>query len=303
MHTHVHHGRLTRAVVVAMAINFVVFAVEVAGAYLADSLALLADALHNLSDFVTLALALVATRLVLRAATTTHTFGLVRSEILVAFVNALTLLLVGGYLVFEGVARILEPTEVGGPLVVAFGGFSLIANVASTLVLKPHAGTDLNARSAFLHLATDAAESGAVVLSGVLVSVGVPLVDPILSIGIGLFTAKGAKDVLVEASSILVEGAPRGVTSEDVARCLREVDGVCDVHHVHVWALSSTYNAASAHVVVPDQMVGRSRELIERMAARLAERCGIDHPTFQIEVADCGDHEQPHARRAADRRD
>jgi len=279
---------MTRAVILAMGLNFLIFALELVGSYVAQSLALLADSLHNLSDFATLVLALIATRLASRAATATRTFGYLRSEVLVAFVNALTLVLVGLYLVIEGTRRAMEPQEVEGVAVIAFGAIGLLANVASTLLLRPHARADLNARSAMLHLATDAAESGAVVLGGILLVLGVPLVDPLLSIGIGLFTVKGAWDILSEAAQILVEGAPRGLSADDVAKCLKEVEGVLDVHHVHVWAISSTYHAASAHVVVPDQMVGFSHELIERMARRLREQCGIKHPTFQIEVAECG---------------
>jgi cobalt-zinc-cadmium efflux system protein len=276
-----------RAIVVAMAINFSVFALETVGAILSGSLALLADALHNLSDFATLILALVATRLVLRKATKTRTFGYLRSEIIVAFINALTLLAIGGWVAWEGFRRALEPGEVEGWIVIAFGGIGLVANTASSLVLRPHAAHDLNARSAFLHLATDAAESAAVVAGGILIGCGVPLVDPILSIAIGVFTMMGAWNVMRDAMHVLNEGAPVGVTAEDVAACLREVEGVCDVHHVHVWSLSSTYHAVSAHVVVPDQMLGRSRALIASMSERLRERCGIDHPTFQLEIDDC----------------
>ena len=289
MHDHQHHHAplTSRAVVVAMALNFGVFALELVGGLLSGSLALLADAMHNLSDFLTLVLALIATRLVLRRATRTKTFGYVRSEIIVAFVNALTLLGVGGFIVYEGVRRTFAPTDVQAGLVMGFGAVGLVANLASTLVLRPHAAADLNARSAFLHLATDAAESGAVVVGGLLMAVGVPLVDPVLSVLIGLFTVKGAYDVLADATHILAEGAPAGLGAEDVARCLKAVEGVCDVHHVHVWSLSSTWHAASAHVVVPDQMVGQSAGLIARLTECLHER-GIDHPTFQLEVGDCG---------------
>ncbi len=302
MHDH-SHGLTGRAVVIAMLINFAVFAVEAVGAWMSGSLALLSDALHNFSDFLTLVLAWAATRLVLRAATKTRTFGFLRSEIIVAFVNALTLLGIGLFLVWEGVGRTVTPVDIEGTPVILFGAVGFIANTASTMVLRPHAHHDLNARSAFLHLATDALESAAVVVGGVLMWFHVPLVDPVLSILIGLFTMKGAWDVLGDAAHILNEGAPAGVTSDDVAKCLRDVDGVCDVHHVHVWSLSSNYHAVSAHVVVPDQMVGTSRSLIDRMALRLHDCCGVDHPTFQLEVGDCGDDQGGHGRTHADGHD
>lgn len=284
-----------------MVLNLGIFAAQGVGAWLSGSLALLSDALHNLSDFATLGLSFVATRLVLRAATKTRTFGYLRSEILVAFLNALSLIGIGGWLVWEGARRAFEPSEVEGSLVILFAAIGFFANLGSTLVLRSHAVRALNARSAFLHLATDTAESAAVAVGGVLMMLGVPLVDPILSILIGLVTVKGAYDVLRDAAHILVEGAPHGVTAEVVADCLRGVEGVCDVHHVHVWSLSSTYHAASAHVRVPEQGIGQSRDLIDRMTARLHDECGIDHPTFQLEVADCEPETGQHPGAPGDR--
>lgn len=271
-----------------MALNLGIVAVEMAGGLLAGSLALISDALHNLSDVASLALALVAVRLALRKATDTKTYGYVRSEILVAFVNALTLVVIGGVILVEGTRRLWEPAEVRGDLVLAFGALALVVNVAGAWILYRHSAGDLNARAAFLHLALDAGHSLAVVAGGALISLGVPLVDPILSILIGLLILKGTWGVLAEAANILVEGAPRGLTAEDVARCLRATPGVLDVHHVHVWCLSSRRRAMSAHVVVPDQRIGASRTLVERMAENLQRDCGIDHPTFQLEVAGCG---------------
>ncbi len=271
----------------AMALNLGIVAVEVAGGLLAGSLALISDALHNLSDAASLALAFVAVRLALRKATTTKTFGYVRSEILVAFLNALTLVVIGGVILVEGTRRLWEPAEVRGDLVLAFGALALVVNVVGAWLLYRPSAQDLNVRAAFLHLALDAGHSLAVVAGGALISLGVPLVDPVLSILIGLLILRGTWGVLSEATNILVEGAPRGLTAEDVARCLRATPGVLDVHHVHVWCLSSRRRAMSAHVVVPDQRIGESGALVERMAENLQRECGIDHPTFQLEVAGC----------------
>lgn len=278
----------TRAVAIAMALNFAIFAVEVAGGILAHSLALLSDALHNLSDFVSLALAYLAARLALRKATRSHTYGFVRSEILVAFVNALVLVVMGGWICVEGVRRLFEPAEVEGRLVLAFGLLGLLGNVAGAWFLHRPSRHDLNARAAFLHLALDAGHSMAVVAGGALILVGVPFVDPILSILIGLLILYGTWGVLSEATTILFEGAPKGLTAEDVARCLRADPGVRDVHHVHVWCLSSRSRAMSAHVVVEDQRIAESRALVERISESLRRECGIDHPTFQLETEECG---------------
>ncbi len=280
-----------RAVAATLVLNLAIFVLEMVGGLMARSLALISDALHNLSDCVSLALALIAVRLALRKATDTKTYGLVRTEILVAFVNALLLVVIGGGVVVEGVRRLFEPLEVQGSLVFGFGVLALCANLLGAWLLHRHAPGDLNIRAAFLHLALDAGHSLAVVGGGALITLGVPLVDPVLSMLIGLLILKGTWGVLSEATNILVEGAPRGLTAEDVARCLKATPGVLDVHHVHVWCLSSRRRAMSAHVVVPDQMVGQSRDLVERMARNLQSECGIDHPTFQLEVARCGGEE------------
>lgn len=290
-----------KAVVAAIALNFSIFAAELVGGLVAGSLALISDALHNFADLLSLALAFVAVRMALRKATTVKTYGYVRSEILAAFVNALALVVIGGGIVVEGVRRLWEPLEVQGDLVLAFGALGLLANIAGAWVMHRHATKDLNARAAYLHLALDAGHSAAVVVGGALMMVGVPLVDPILSILIGLLILRGSIGVLSEATNVLVEGAPRGLTAEDVARCLRATPGVLDVHHVHVWSLSSRHRAMSAHVVVPDQAIAQSRALVERMAANLRRDCGIDHPTFQLETTHCFSPDETHPSSAAGR--
>jgi cobalt-zinc-cadmium efflux system protein len=289
-----HKHTLTgRPLLGATAINLVVVALQLVGGILAGSLALVGDALHNFSDVASLSLAYGATRLVGRPATATRTFGYARAEILTALVNALTLLGIGLFLLVVGGRRLLQPQPVTASVVVVLGAVGFAANTLAALVLRSHATTNLNVKAAFLHLAMDAAESAAVVLGGALMWLGVPLVDPVLSILIGLFTVKGAYDILAEASHILLQGAPAGVSADAVIRTLRSFPGVRDAHDVHVWSLTGSYVVATAHVVVADQPVSSAHEIVEGLAAALLADHGIDHPTLQLEVDRCAPASTP----------
>lgn len=283
---HDHAAAGSRALATALLINVGVTAVEGAAGVLTGSLALLADALHNLSDVASLALAWAGARLAARAPTPSRTFGFLRAEPLVAFVNALVLVPLSGVLVYAGVQR-LGATAAAGPTVMALGAVALVANAASALVLAPHGRSNLGTRSALLHLAADAGASGAVVVGGALMWLGVRGVDAILSVGIGLLTAKAAFGVIREAAHVLAEGAPEGATAEAVAAELRAVEGVVDVHHVHVWSISSRLRAATAHVVVSDATYLSARPLLSLLGERLQETFAIAHPTFQLETVPC----------------
>ena len=280
-------GGSSAALGAAIALNLVITVSEAGVGFHAGSLALLADALHNLSDVGGLVLAWVGARLALRAATATRTFGLLRAEPLVAFVNGLLLLPLAGSLVWAGVQRLGSGAAPPGPVVMVLGAVALVANAGSAILLRPHAASDLGTRSAFLHLLTDAAASGAVIVGGLLIWVGVPLVDPVLSIGIGLLSAWAAFGVVRDAAHVLAEGAPDGASADEVAASLRAVPGVLDVHHVHVWSVSTRLRAASAHLVVPDGVLSRVAGLVHLAQERLHEGHGIDHATLQLEVVAC----------------
>lgn len=287
-HGHDHGvGGSSAALGAAILLNLVITVSEAGVGFHAGSLALVADALHNLSDVGGLVLAWVGARMALRAATATRTFGFLRAEPLVAFVNGLLLLPLAGSLVWVGIQRLGDGGAPPGPVVMVLGAVALAANVGSALLLRPHAASDLGTRSALLHLLTDAAASGAVIVGGLLIWVGVPLVDPILSIGIGLLSAWAAFGVLRDAAHLLAEGAPEGASAEEVATSLRSVPGVLDVHHVHVWSISTRLRAASAHLVVPDALLSTAAGLVHLAQERLHQGHAIDHATLQLEVVAC----------------
>jgi len=257
-------------------------AVEIAGGIWTDSLALLADAGHMVSDNVAIVLALVAVTLARRPSTPTRSFGLQRAEILAAFVNGLTLVLVSGWIVWEAVQRFDDTPEIlgGWMLVVALAG--LLVNVLAATILIRAGRESLNVEAALRHVFADLLGSGAVLVAAlVIVTTGWTLVDPLVSIGIALLIVASAWGVLRDSTSILMEATPSGMDAEAVATAIVEVDGVTSVHDLHVWRITSGFDALAAHV-----LVGRGEDchgLRREIEAVLRDRFGITHTTLQVD--------------------
>ena len=257
-------------------------AVEIAGGIWTDSLALLADAGHMVSDNVAIVLALVAVTLARRPSTPTRSFGLQRAEILAAFVNGLTLVLVSGWIVWEAVQRFDDTPEIlgGWMLVVALAG--LLVNVLAATILIRAGRESLNVEAALRHVFADLLGSGAVLVAAlVIVTTGWTLVDPLVSIGIALLIVASAWGVLRDSTSILMEATPSGIDAKGVATAIVDVDGVTSVHDLHVWRITSGFDALAAHV-----LVGRGEDchgLRREIEAVLRDRFGITHTTLQVD--------------------
>jgi cobalt-zinc-cadmium efflux system protein len=217
-------------------------------------------------------------------------YGYVRVEIFVAFINATALVLIGMYIIYQGIQRFAHPEPVAGGwmLIIAIVGF--VVNTAATLLLKTHAHHDLNLKSAYLHLLTDAVESLAVVVvAGIIAWKDWRILDPIVSIGIGLFIIKSAWSILAETVHILTEGTPRGIDLHEVAAYIQSFPGVENVHHLHIWELSSRVRALSAHIVIEDQLISAGNRISLQLEQELERRFGINHPTLQLESSACED--------------
>ena len=287
---HSHTPTTGRHLVIAIILNALIFIVEFVGGILTNSLALISDSLHNLSDFFALILSYVALRMVQWKSNSEKSYGYVRVEIFVAFINATALVLIGMYIIYEGIQRFAHPEPVAGEwmLIIAIVGF--VVNTAATLLLKTHAHHDLNMKSAYLHLLTDAVESLAVVVvAGIIAWKDWRILDPIVSIGIGLFIIKSAWSIVAETVHILTEGTPRGIDLDEVAAYLQSFPGVENVHHLHIWGLSSRMRALSVHIVVQDQLISSGNKISSQLEHELEHRFGINHPTFQLESSGCGD--------------
>jgi cobalt-zinc-cadmium efflux system protein len=288
-HDHVYAtatGAHRRRLAVALALALGVFTLQVVGAWLTGSLALLADAGHVLTDAGGVGLALVAASFAQRPPTERRTFGWQRMEILAAAFNALLLLVVAVFVLVEAVRRLGDPPEVdSGPMLV-IAAIGLVANVVALGVLHRGQQESLNVRGAYLEVMADLLGSVAVVVAAIVIATtGWQAVDPVASIVIGLFILPRTWLLMREALDVLLEAAPRGVDLAEVRRHMIEVDGVCDVHDLHAWTITSGQPVLSAHVVVDDETIARGSggEVLDRLGGCLADHFDVEHSTFQLE--------------------
>ncbi len=256
--------------------------VEIAGGLITGSLALLADAVHMISDNFSLGLTLVAIRLADRPPTPQRSFGYKRAEILAALVNGVLLIAVSIWILYEAAQRLEQPEEVlgGGMLVVALGG--LIVNLVAFRILAPGAEQSLNVAGALRHVLADLAGSvGTIAAAIVILTTGFTEADPIIGALIAVLIAASAIPIVRDSTQVLLEQAPAGVDVEEVGRAMAAHRGVASVHDLHVWTITSGFPALSAHVLVgADEDCHARRGELE---ALLADRFGIGHSTLQME--------------------
>ncbi len=286
-HHHHHHGPAghDRAFAVGVALNVAYVAVEASFGFTAHSLALLADAGHNLGDVLGLLLAWAATWAGRRRPSGRWTYGFGRSTILVSLVNAVLLLLAVGAIAWEAVLRFSAPQPVAGFTVMAVAAVGIVVNAGTAAMFMAGSKTDLNLRSAFLHMAADAAVSlGVVVAALLMVRTGWSWLDPAVSLAIVVAIAAGTWDLLREALDLALDAVPPHIDLAAVEAFLAAAPGVAAVHDLHVWPLSTSSVALTAHLVKPGAAV--DDESLHGLAAELHTRFGIDHATIQVEAGD-----------------
>ena len=272
----------------AIALNTIYVIVEALFGFWTGSLALLADAAHNLTDVFGLLLAWTAIRLGRLRPNERHTYGFGRATILAALANGISLLIGVGMIIREAIDRIGVPQDVSAATVVGVAGAGIIINAASALLFMKGRVADLNVRGAFLHMAADAAVSAAVVLSALLMLIsGWSVIDPIAAILVSVVIGWSAFGLSKSALHLTMEGVPASVSRPAVEAWLRSLPGVTDLHDLHIWAISTTSVALTAHVVVPE--IQNGDEFLARAARGLESQFGIEHSTIQVE-RDVGSH-------------
>ena len=263
-------------------------AVEVAAGVRAHSLALLSDAGHNSTDALALLLAWIANYLESKPANEIKTYGYQRAGVLSAFVNALVLVALSAWIFFESAGRLRQPAIVQQNIMLAVAGLGLLLNAGIMWALRAARHHDLNVRSAFVHMLGDALGSIAIMAGAVAISyTGWVQIDPLLSISIGLLIVWTAWDIINESLNILLEGLPRGLTLQDVIGSMRSLEGVLDVHDLHIWSLGSSTHALSCHVQIEDVPPSASDAILRRLNGMLADRFHIHHTTVQFEHVSC----------------
>jgi cation diffusion facilitator family transporter len=272
-----------------LALNLIIPVAQVIGGILANSVALISDAVHNFSDFTAVLISYIAFRIGKRGATVFNTFGYRRAEIMAAMINVFLLTGASGFILYHALNRFLEQHPVQGNTVIVLAVVGIIGNGLSAILLHRDAAHSLNVRGAFLHMLGDLLTSVAVLVNGVLL-VFRPWywLDPLLSVIIVGFILKNGWGLLKESTLILMNGTPSNIRLESIRESLCSLPGIMGVHYLHAWPISSTSTAFSCHVVVPDQPLSKTEQLNQTIKDELLNSFGIDHPVLQFETAHCG---------------
>jgi cobalt-zinc-cadmium efflux system protein len=289
-------GRHRQTLIVVMALTTLVAVGEVIGAVITGSLVLFADAAHMAADAAGLGLSLFAAFVAARPPTERRTFGYARAEILAAMANAVLLLAMAGFILYEAIRRLVSPADIGSGLLIVFGVVALAANAVSLLLLRQGQAESLNLRGAFLEVASDTLGAGAVIVTGVIIATtGFTRADPIASLAVGLLILPRTWRLLRETVDVLLEASPRGMDLNEVRRHMTTLNGVRDVHELHAWTITSGLPVLSAHVVVDPEFFddGRCFGMLDRLQDCLRGHFDVEHSTFQLEPAGHASHEHP----------
>jgi len=286
-HSH-HHGATGRVLGWSIAATSLFVLIEVAAGLEGHSLALLSDAGHNFTDAGALVLAWVGYYLQSKPADESRTYGYHRAGVLAAFVNALTLLGLSAWIFYESAIRLTHPEPVGETIMIVVAALGLLLNAGIMLALRNASRHDLNVRSAFVHMLGDALGSVAIIFGAIAIRYsGWVQLDPALSILIGILVVWSAWDIIRESLNILLEGLPRGIALLEVVKSMRAIEGVLDVHDLHIWSLGSSTHALSCHVLIEDVPPSSSDAILRGLNGMLLERFHIAHTTVQFEHMSC----------------
>jgi cobalt-zinc-cadmium efflux system protein len=279
-----------RSMLIVLLITSVVMIAEVFGGLLANSLALLSDAGHMLTDILALSLSIIAMRFAQKPPTASKTFGFHRLEILAAFFNGIVLLFISFYIFYEAYQRLIHPQEIKGLFMLLVAVIGLLANGIGIVILRKSALRNLNVKSAFFHIVGDTISSGGVIVGGlVILSTGWYIIDSLLGILIGMLILRGAYSLVRESVDIFLEATPKDLDVDNMLTDLHKIEGVKDIHHLHLWTITSGIYAMSAHVLIKDLLVSRSAQILRQIETLLQSKYNMEHTTIQFESESCGD--------------
>jgi len=291
----VAQGRL----IVVVMLNLLITLAELAGGMLANSLALVSDAVHNFGDTLSIFVAWLAGRISDRDPNMRKTYGYRRAEILSALLNASVLIVICLFLLSEGWKRLMHPENVKGGLMIWIALIGFVANFLSILLLKKEEGKSLNIRAAYLHLLGDTLSSVAVIAGGILILFfRIYWIDPLLTLFISLYILKETYEVLRQTVDILMQGTPKDLDLNHVQHVLEQVEGIANIHHVHAWNLSDREIHFECHVdLAEDIRISESEKILNQVTEILREQFGISHVTLQFEYNCCDDKQLLHSRK------
>lgn len=282
-HSHtINAESLNKAFIIGIVLNLAFVVIEFAAGFWFDSLALLSDAGHNLSDVVSLVLALLAFRLAKVKANERYTYGYKKSTILVSLLNAVILLVAVGAIVIESIHKLSNPAVVPGGAIAWVAGVGVLINAFTAFLFMKDKEKDLNVKGAYLHMAADALVSVGVLVAGIVISrTDWYIIDPIIGLIVAVVILISTWNLLHDSLRLTLDGVPTSIDSQKVVEAIRALPGVDDVHHIHIWAISTTENALTAHIVLkqPEGM-----QEVKHLIRHRLEDFGIGHATLEFEV-------------------
>ena len=286
-HSHtVNAESLNKAFIIGIVLNLAFVVIEFAAGFWFDSLALLSDAGHNLSDVVSLVLALLAFRLAKVKANERYTYGYKKSTILVSLLNAVILLVAVGAIVIESIHQLSNPAVVPGGALAWVAGVGVLINAFTAFLFMKDKEKDLNVKGAYLHMAADALVSVGVLVAGIVIGrTGWYIIDPIIGLIVAVVILISTWNLLHDSLRLTLDGVPTSIDSQKVVEAIRALPGVDDVHHIHIWAISTTENALTAHIVLKQP---ESMQEVKHLIRHRLEDFGIGHATLEFEVP--GEH-------------
>ena len=287
---HVHgatNGKMQRVLRFSLLITLAYVVLTFIAGLRAHSLALISEAGHNVSDALALLLSFVAVYFQARPATDKKTFGYQRAGVLAGFVNALTLIVIAVWIAIEAIHRLSEPVHVQPRLMMIVAAIGVVMNGVIALFLW-RVNTDVNMRSAFIHMLGDTLSTAAVIVGGAAILwTGLSWIDPVLSLAIAVLIIWSSVSIVRETLNILLEGTPRGISLPEIRETLQQIQGVEDVHDLHVWSLGSQTHALASHVMIADLPISESGRILSEIKTTLSARFHINHTTIQFENVDC----------------
>lgn len=286
-HSHaINAESLNKAFIIGIVLNLAFVVIEFAAGFWFDSLALLSDAGHNLSDVVSLVLALLAFRLAKVKANERYTYGYKKSTILVSLLNAVILLVAVGAIVIESIHKLNNPAVVPGGAIAWVASVGVLINAFTAFLFMKDKEKDLNVKGAYLHMAADALVSVGVLVAGIVISrTGWYIIDPIIGLIVAVVILISTWNLLHDSLRLTLDGVPTSIDSQKVVKAIRALPGVDDVHHIHIWAISTTENALTAHIVLKQP---ESMQEVKHLIRHRLEDFGIGHATLEFEVP--GEH-------------
>lgn len=277
---------LNKAFIIGIVLNLAFVVIEFAAGFWFDSLALLSDAGHNLSDVVSLVLALLAFRLAKVKANERYTYGYKKSTILVSLLNAVILLVAVGAIVIESIHKLSNPAVVPGGAIAWVAGVGVLINAFTAFLFMKDKEKDLNVKGAYLHMAADALVSVGVLVAGIVISrTGWYIIDPIIGLIVAVVILISTWNLLHDSLRLTLDGVPTSINSQQVVESIRALPGVDDIHHIHIWAISTTENALTAHIVLKQ---AEDMQEVKHLIRHRLEDFGIGHATLEFEVP--GEH-------------